>query len=591
MTKKKIKNITPVQVTIGNEKINSCSDLCQCMWKIAKPYSRKLRLMFLKLLKVALAAIFFVGVLLNRLSSILGLNKMFSKMIEEVIKFKKSLFDDHLMITPSEEKVKSLRSYIDQPLHFAFMALGVFFLFFIVWGSLAPLDSAAVAQGWIVSQSSNKIIQHQEGGVIERIMVADGAEVHKDEVLIMLNDTAARAKVEMIRSQLRTIKAIEIRLNAEKEMMAAVVEKEKQIITPLQPEVKQLDTYVPVNAKGEITAPLLVDMAETKVVDDNSYEDTSHIVFNDPIFDMTSLEVQKLLRTQNDLYQTNRRVIMSEMSVFHQRISQRLEDNKGLALQQKSLQAQLALLDEELKSLQSLSDKQLTAKSRLLEMKRRVEECKGSIGRLNHEISKNLEAITEDQSHITKTISDHFRDIYKELREAQSQVLDLQEQYRAANDVFGRMEIKAPADGYVTNLAYHTIGGVITTGMKILEIVPKEDKLIVEVRVSPRDIESIHVGLPSKVQLSAYKSKLVPRLSGIVVHVSADRIADPQNPMQPYYLAKVEIDQDELKSLNYKVNLIPGMPAEVYIVKGTRTMLQLLLSPLVDSFHKAFKEA
>ena len=164
----------------------------------------------------------------------------------------------------------------------------------------------------------------------------------------------------------------------------------------------------------------------------------------------------------------------------------------------------------------------------MLETKRHLEDVTGSIGRIEHQISANLEAIAENKSHITKTISDHFRDVYRELREAQGQVLDLQEQFRAASDVLIRTEIKSPVDGYVTNLAYHTIGGVVQNGGKILEIVPREDKLIVEARVSPRDIESIHIGLPSKVQLSAYKSKLVPRLNGSVVHVSADGIYDPQ---------------------------------------------------------------
>jgi|GEM_PF-232474 len=591
MTKKILKNITPIKEKIINEAPKSCSGFLKYMFALAKPHLSRLHKFTSKQLKRLLAATVFISVILHRFTFILGIDKMFGKFIEEMAKFKKSLFYDHLMAIPNEEKVKSLRSYIDQPLHFAFMAIGVAFMFFIVWGSLAPMDSAAVAPGYIVSQSSNKMIQHQEGGVIERIMVSDGSEVHEDQVLIMLNDTAARAKFAMIKSQLRTLKAIEIRLNAEKDMMSAVVEKEKQVITPLQPDVKKLDEYSPINSQENKSSLLILPIAEVKTEEGNSYIGIPEVVFDDPIFDMSSTEVQKLLRTQNDLYQTNRRVIMSEMSVFHQRISQRLEENKGLAFQQKSLHAQLALLNEELKSLQSLSDKQLAAKSRLLDMKRRVEECKGSIGRINHEVSKNLEAITEDQSHITKTISDHFRDIYKELREAQSQVLDLQEQYRAASDVLARMEIKSPVDGYVTSLAYHTIGGVITTGMKIMEIVPKEDKLIVEARVSPRDIESIHVGLPSKIQLSAYKSKLVPRLSGVVVHVSADRISDPQNPMQPYYLAKVEIDQEELENLNYEVKLIPGMPAEVFIVKGERTMLQLLMSPLMDSFHKAFKES
>jgi HlyD family secretion protein len=582
MSKKKLKNVTPPEETIKQTKDGYVSHYVEYAKKFSEPHVKTLNIYFLKLIKISIAIAFFFAALFHKITAKLGLTSAINKMLSEALEFKKSLFDDNFMIPVKEEKLRSLKHYIDQPLHFAFAAVGVFILFFLVWGSLAPLDSAAVAPGYIISQSNNKIIQHQEGGVIERILINDGDEVHKDQILIILNDTAMRAKVDMIRSQLRTAKAIETRLNAEKEMMEKIVQEEKIFIMPMYENIDQV-----INSESEkATDPQSVVATEPVV------ESVEDINFNDPIFDLNSSEVQKLLRTQNDLYQTNHRVIISEISVLHQRVSQRVEENKGLAKQYKSLKAQVVLFEEELRSLQPLTDKQLFIKSKLLETKRHLEDVTGSIGRIEHQISANLEAIAENKSHITKTISDHFRDVYRELREAQGQVLDLQEQFRAASDVLIRTEIKSPVDGYVTNLAYHTIGGVVQNGGKILEIVPREDKLIVEARVSPRDIESIHIGLPSKVQLSAYKSKLVPRLNGSVVHVSADRIYDPQNHMQPYYyIARVEINQDELDNLNYNVKLIPGMPAEVYIVKGTRTLLQLLMSPLVDSFHKAFKES
>jgi HlyD family type I secretion membrane fusion protein len=318
--------------------------------------------------------------------------------------------------------------------------------------------------------------------------------------------------------------------------------------------------------------------------------------FSDPIFNTHAKEVQKLIQTQNDLYQTSEKVVRGQLSVLHQRIIQKLESSKGLKSRLESIKNQRKLAKEDVDSFQPLTDKKLVAKYRLNEVKQKLESYDNGVVQTTHEISENLESIAETQFQIFNAINEHFKEIYKELKETQVHVLDLREQFRASTDILDRTEIRSPVTGSVTNLQYHTIGGVITHGSKILEIVPRSDKLIIEARLSPRDIASIHVGLTAKIQLSAYKSKLVPRIEGVVTHVSADRILNQQpstsnNHELFYYLAKIEIKEGELDNLNYDVKLIPGMPADVFIVKGTRTMLQLLISPIVDSFYKAFKEA
>jgi len=158
-------------------------------------------------------------------------------------------------------------------------------------------------------------------------------------------------------------------------------------------------------------------------------------------------------------------------------------------------------------------------------------------------------------------------------------------------DVLERKVVKAPVSGIVADLQVHTIGGVIAPGAKIMDIVPEDQKLIVESEVNTQDIESIHVGMIAKISVDAYKSRLVPRLNGKVIYVSADKTFDPRNPqVPPHYIARIEIDDNEINNLVADVKLYPGMPVSVFIVKGTRTFLQYLLSPITDSFYKAFKE-
>jgi len=151
-----------------------------------------------------------------------------------------------------------------------------------------------------------------------------------------------------------------------------------------------------------------------------------------------------------------------------------------------------------------------------------------------------------------------------------------------------RSEIKSPVDGVVTDMQYHTIGGVIASGHKILDIIPQDGNLIVEAKVKLQDIDSIYPGLLAKVQLGAYKSRLVPRIEGKVIYVSADKSTDQQG--NSFYITRIEIDEEQFNRLSATIKLHPGMPVTVFIVKGTRTFLEYLISPIRDSFFKAFKE-
>lgn len=175
-----------------------------------------------------------------------------------------------------------------------------------------------------------------------------------------------------------------------------------------------------------------------------------------------------------------------------------------------------------------------------------------------------------------------------ELKQVQSEILDLRERLNAAEHVFGQTEVRAPVDGVVVGSGVHTIGGVVSPGATLLELVPANDELIVEARVDPQDIDKVRPGLPAGILLTAFNQRNTPELAGEVRYVSADVLQDPQSEMF-YYVARIEVPEDEVLRLGDKP-LQPGMMAEVFVRTGERTMADYLLQPLRDSFRRAWLE-
>lgn len=442
--------------------------------------------------------------------------------------------------TPEESKyimqhAEELKKQIHMPIKFTFAVIGVAVGFFVVWGSLAPLDSAVVAQGHIVLSGNRKTIQHKEGGIIQEILIKDGELVKENQPLIILNDTSDRARLQISLSRLRAARAIEQRLLAEK-------------------------------------------FKEEK------------IDFSDSIFDKSVPEVEKLIKNQQSLFDSRNKAYHGEKDIYEQKIVELKEQIKGAEALLKSYESQFKTLSEQYRNVETLFKKGYAKKTDLLEQRRRVQEVEGRVGQVRGEIAHSQEQISEHQLHIISLENKWQKEIDDELKETYSKILDFKEQYEADKDILTRTVIKSPTAGIVTGLKFHTVGGVVGQGVPIMEIIPQDDKLIIEAQVNPTDIESIREGLRAKVQLSAYKARLVPRIDGEVIYVSADTVEDKTRQPPYYYVARVEINPEELDSINYDIKLQPGMPADVFIIKGERTFLQYLLSPIIDSFHKSFKE-
>lgn len=402
------------------------------------------------------------------------------------------------------------------------------------WSAWAPLESAAIAPGVVESESSRKTIQHLEGGIIKKILVSDGDVVRTGQTLIALDDTKTRAEVESLQGQLWDAMAREARLQAEQQ-------EHQQVSFPAELEAA---------AKQSSAAAAL-------------------------------------LTAQRNIFEARRQVFESQAAVIRQKRSEVNEEIEGLKAQENAAAQRENIVHEELDMVATLVEKGLERRPRLLSLQRELADIQGRRGEITAQISRAEQVINESHATRFKLESDRQSEIAQSLREAQNQIFQLHERLLAAGDQLSRTEVKAPEDGVVTDLRVHTPGGVIGSGAPLLDLVPRQDRLVVTARIRPEDIDVVHSGLNAEVHLVPYNQRRVPRLKGTVVHVSADRLVDKRTD-QPYYAAKIRVEDPRI--VEEGIQIIPGMPAEVFVTTGRGTVALYALRPLLDSFNNAFRE-
>jgi HlyD family secretion protein len=412
--------------------------------------------------------------------------------------------------------------------------VSVFVLGAGVWAALAPLESAAHAPGVVEVETSRKTVQHLEGGIIGAILVHDNDKVVAGQPLIRLDDTKARTTLAALQGQLWDAEASEARLIAERDSAPAP-----------------------------------------------AYPDSLTARADDP-------EIARVLAGQNKIFQTRRSLQKSKTDLIQQRIAETNDEIVGLQAQEVSDRQRIALINEEIYGLKQLVDKGLERKPRLLALQRDLAEIEGKRGDTIAQIARAQENIAESRVSILNQENDMQNEVASSLRDTQKKIHELGEQMQAAQDVLTRIEVRAPEDGIVTDLKVHTPGGVVTAGEPLLDLVPPTDRLVIQAQVRPEDINLVHAGLPALVRLTPYKQRRTPPLEATVEYVSPDRLIDKHTNM-PYYAAKVRIDEEKLKQV-IGVEMIPGMPAEISIKTGESTVAMYALSPVLDSFQRAFRE-
>lgn len=418
--------------------------------------------------------------------------------------------------------------------------LTVLALVFIIFGlgTLVPIESAAVAKGTIVVLSNRKTVQHLEGGIIRAFLVKEGDVVTEGQPLIELNDVAPKASQAITRSGLYASRVTEARLEA---------------------------------LKNEGDVLVLPEEILSAAVED--------------------AELAKAVDTQRDLFITQREMQAGKLNTLRQRIAQHEEEIHGLEAQVRSAGAQIALLEEEMAPMERLVKKGYVAKPQLLALQRHREELEGNRGHYLAQIAQARQGITETEMQIANVRNEFSTRNADELRDVQAQVAGAEEKLLATSDIVSRTVISAPHEGIVTGLKYHTVGGVVGPGTPIMDIVPQNEKLVVEAQVQPADIDVVAPGLPTRLLFSSYKTRSLPRLSGKVTRVSADAFSDAQSPQSnSYYTARIEVDNQELARVAGSLRLHPGMPVEVFINTGSRSFLGYMFAPITGSLQRAFKE-
>jgi HlyD family type I secretion membrane fusion protein len=405
---------------------------------------------------------------------------------------------------------------------------------FGAWAVLAPLSSAAMAPGIVRVESERKTVQHLEGGIIAELLVREGDRVSAGQVLVRLDDLEAKALHELLRAQQAALAAQQARLIAERDGHASVA----------FPEF------------------LLARKSDGKVAE--------------------------IIRGQERIFASGREALQGEIDVLHQRIAQLGAQIDAFKAQWTAGIDQLALINEEVASVRALVEKGLERKPRLLALERNAAYLSGEQGEYNGRIAEAREAIAGAQMEILNTRRTRVEKAALELREVETQLAQVEERLAEASVKLGRRDVIAPQGGTVLNLRYHTLGGVVPPGNDILDIVPRDERLVVEARVNPTDIDVVHDGLPAKLILSAFKSRTTPHIDGRVIQVSADALHDERTD-QTYYLARVEADVTQLAALD-GVRLTPGMPVETIIHTGDHTFWTYIIQPLTDSFRRAFRE-
>ena len=415
------------------------------------------------------------------------------------------------------------------------LLVGGFVLGLGTWSTFASLESAAVATGTIESELSRKTIQHFEGGIIKQIIVADGDVVRAGQTLILLDDTKARSEVQSLRGQLWDAVAREARLLAEQHGYERV-----SFPADLQEEQK------------------------------------------------SNPGAAAVVASQQSIFETRRQVVQSQIAVIRDKRLQVEKEITGMRDQESATARRSEIVREEVATVTYLVNKGLERRPRLLNLEREMAEIDGRRGELAAQISRAEQTIGESQTSLLKLESDRQNEIAQSLREAQNQIYQLRERLQTASDQLTRTEVKAPEAGVITDLRVHTPGGVIGTGAALMDLVPRQDRLIVSARVRPEDIDVVRPGLSADVQLLPYNQRRVPRLHGTVMHVSADRLLDKRTD-QPYYAAKIRVQDPRITETD-RVQIIPGMPTQVFIKTGHGTVALYALRPLLDSFNNAFHE-
>jgi HlyD family secretion protein len=401
------------------------------------------------------------------------------------------------------------------------------------WAATATMAGAIVAPGTVMVESYVKKVQHPTGGVVGEIQVKDGDAVEQGQLVMRLDETVARASLGVVTTQLDELAGRIARLRTERDGAEAIE-----------------------------FPPSLAERAATK-------------------------EIAEIMAGERRLFESRRTGREGQKAQLGERINQLSQEIVGLEALLVAKSRELDLVNTELGENHKLWRLNLVPLAKYTALQREAARITGERAQLVANIARARAAVAETRLQVIALDQDRATEVMKDLREAQAKVAELTERRAAAEDMLKRVDIRAPRSGLVHQLSVHTVGGVIAPGEQIMQIVPANDALIIEARVSPRDIDQVHAGQPAVVRFPAFSQRTTPEFEGQVVQVAADLTEDPQS-RERYFAARLAFAEESQPRGQFQ--LLPGMSAEVFIRTTERTPLSYFLKPLSDQVERTFRE-
>lgn len=425
-----------------------------------------------------------------------------------------------------------------------------FFLFGVLgYAAAVEIRGAVIAPGNVVVEGSIRRIQHQDGGSVAEILVRNGQKVSAGDLLVRMNETQARAELGVVMVQLYSQQVRAARLVAERENRPSI------------------DFPPPPTQTG--------------------YERDPRTLMRAMALSCTSLEA--CLNIENELFIARRRAREGEISQLHERMDQIGQEIEGLSAQQKAVEDQAAVVRNELVGLEGLLKQGLTQLSRINPQRLNLARLEGQAGEIKAQIARARGRISEINVQIAQVDKEALNEATRELREASEKIADLHERRLAAEAKLQRIEVRAPISGTIHQMSIFTIGGVVTPGETLMQIVPEDEKLLIESRIDPAFIDQVSVGQDALIRFSSFDQRSTPELAGKVVFVSADLEQDQQRQIPPYFRARVELNAGETDKL-VDQRISSGLPAELHMQTRERTILSYLMKPLTDQISRTFRE-
>lgn len=405
---------------------------------------------------------------------------------------------------------------------------------FILWATFAPLDKGVPVPGTVTVASHLQAVQHQIGGIIDSILVKEGDHVAIGQVLVRMNDVQLKAQAEITRSQLYTARAVEARLLAERDGI-------KEITFPQDLLALQHDPRI-----------------------------ASNII------------------TQNQLFTSRQLALHHEIAALEENIAGSKMQLRGLEASRSSKNAQLKFLEEQLVNLRDLSQNGFVPRNRVLELERTYTQLTGEISAETGNIGRIQRQIAELEQRRIHRQQEYQKEVRQQLSDIKREVDSLSSRLSGQDFELANVEVKAPVDGIVVGMNVFTEGGVISPGFKLMDIVPSDDMLIITGQVPVHLIDRVHVDLPVDLIFSALNQKKTPNIPGTVTQVSADRLMDERSGL-PFYNIKAKVTPEGIKKLTDQ-QIRAGMPVEIFIKTGERSLMSYLFKPILDRVHSALSE-